>query len=210
MKRSTYRHGDLRRALIAAGLELARESGPEAVVLREATRRAAVAPSAAYRHFASRDILVHEVSMAAQARLAAAMEDQQRRELARLGPDAAPAARARALLRGVGSGYLSFAWTEPGWFRTAFRVHRDLASSGAAEAAGPRGRTPYQLLSEALDALVEAGQLPPGRRPGAEVLAWSGVHGFATLGLEGPLRDLDGSTRAALADRLLHMVEAGI
>ena len=39
-KRETYRHGDLRRALLAAGMELARDGGPEAVVLREATRRA--------------------------------------------------------------------------------------------------------------------------------------------------------------------------
>jgi AcrR family transcriptional regulator len=48
-KRDTYRHGDLRRALVAAGVEMARRGGPEAVVLREATRRAGVAPSAAYR-----------------------------------------------------------------------------------------------------------------------------------------------------------------
>ena len=38
--RSTYRHGDLRRALLEAGVELARAGGPEAVVLREATRKA--------------------------------------------------------------------------------------------------------------------------------------------------------------------------
>ncbi|MDP3311054.1 MAG: TetR family transcriptional regulator, partial [Polaromonas sp.] len=53
--RSTYRHGDLRRVLLEAGIELARASGPDAVVLREATRRAGVAPNAAYRHFASRE-----------------------------------------------------------------------------------------------------------------------------------------------------------
>jgi len=49
--RSTYRHGDLRRALIDAGLELAREGVPDATVLREATRRAGVVPAAACRHF---------------------------------------------------------------------------------------------------------------------------------------------------------------
>ncbi|MES2609602.1 MAG: helix-turn-helix domain-containing protein, partial [Pseudomonadota bacterium] len=52
LPRSTYRHGDLRRALLDAGIELARQGGPDAVVLREATRRAGVAPNAAYRHFA--------------------------------------------------------------------------------------------------------------------------------------------------------------
>src|SRR4028119_1874092 len=53
-KRDTYRHGDLRRALLEAGTELARGGGPDAVVLREATRRAGVAPSAAHRHLADR------------------------------------------------------------------------------------------------------------------------------------------------------------
>ncbi|HEX7690533.1 MAG TPA: TetR family transcriptional regulator, partial [Burkholderiaceae bacterium] len=42
--RSTYRHGDLRRALLEAGIALARDGGPDAVVLREATRRAGVVP----------------------------------------------------------------------------------------------------------------------------------------------------------------------
>ncbi len=73
-KRDTYRHGDLRRALLEAGTELARAGGPDAVVLREATRRAGVAPSAAYRHFANRGALLDAVCLAAQAALAEAME----------------------------------------------------------------------------------------------------------------------------------------
>src|SRR3989442_3808964 len=71
--RSTYRHGDLRRALLEAGIELARHGGPDAVVLREATRRAGVVPNAAYRHFASRRELLQAVRSAAPAALAAAM-----------------------------------------------------------------------------------------------------------------------------------------
>ena len=39
LARSTYRHGDLRRALIEAGTELARRGGPDAVVLRDVSRR---------------------------------------------------------------------------------------------------------------------------------------------------------------------------
>lgn len=73
-RRDTYRHGDLRRALLEAGTELARGGGPEAVVLREATRRAGVAPSAAYRHFADRRALLDAVCSAAQSALAVAIE----------------------------------------------------------------------------------------------------------------------------------------
>ena len=39
-KRKTFRHGDLRNALMAAGLEMARGGGANAVILREATRQA--------------------------------------------------------------------------------------------------------------------------------------------------------------------------
>ena len=64
-RRETYRHGDLRRALLDAGVALAREGGPAAVVLREATRRAGVVPNAAYRPFANRDDLFDAVRGAA-------------------------------------------------------------------------------------------------------------------------------------------------
>ncbi|MEV0375923.1 helix-turn-helix domain-containing protein, partial [Streptomyces sp. NPDC050636] len=73
-KRDTYRHGDLRNALIKAGLDLAREGGPEAVVLRAVTRQAGVVPNAAYRHFADRGALLHAVSQAAMAQVARTME----------------------------------------------------------------------------------------------------------------------------------------
>src|SRR5215471_10443230 len=113
--RTTYRHGDLRRALLAAGIALARTGGPDAVVLREATRRAGVVPNAAYRHFASRHALLQAVRAAALASLATAMEKELAR--ARKQHDVA-----RASLRAIGIAYLRFAEREPGLFRTAFSV----------------------------------------------------------------------------------------
>src|SRR5262245_22765448 len=102
--RSTYRHGDLRRALLEAGIALAQAGGPDAVVLREATRRAGVVPNAAYRHFASRLELLRAVRMAALSRLALSMEA----ELDALGAALGPAELARASLRAIGLGYLRF------------------------------------------------------------------------------------------------------
>jgi AcrR family transcriptional regulator len=204
--RTTYRHGDLRHALLEVGLALARDGGPDAVVLREATRRAGVAPSAAYRHFADRQALLKGVCAAAQAALADAIED----ELAALPPAPSPAERARTRLRAVGVGYLRFAQAEPGLFRTAFSVSGDLDSSTDPARAGRGGRTPFQLLADALDELVEAGVLPTARRPGAEFLAWSSVHGLGMLLIDGPLRALTGAQRAAITSRLLEMVEQGL
>src|ERR1700719_5369774 len=73
-KRKTFRHGDLRNALVTAGLEMARSGGPNAVILREATRQAGVSPNAAYRHFASQAALLDAVRSVCLSRLAAAIE----------------------------------------------------------------------------------------------------------------------------------------
>ena len=205
-KRDTYRHGDLRRALLEAGTELAREGGPEAVVLREATRRAGVAPSAAYRHFADRRALLDVVCSAAQAALAVAMEA----ELEGLPNGGDPAEAARARLRAVGTGYFRFAQDEPGLFRTAFSASDNLRGAASPARAGAGGLTPFQLLAAALDELVEAGALPHERRPGAEFLAWSAVHGLAMLLIDGPLRGLDPAQAQDAGRRLIDMVERGL
>ena len=204
--RHTYHHGDLRQALLDAGIALARDGGPDAVVLREATRRAGVVPNAAYRHFASRHALLQAVRAAALAALAVAME----KELTRLGRGRRGADFARAGLRAIGIAYLRFARSEPGLFRMAFAVPADPETTTNTAMAGRTGLNPFQLLGVALDRMVEAGVLPPERRPGAEYLAWSAVHGLAMLVLEGPLRRLTGAQVRQIEQRLLDMVEQGL
>ena len=205
--RETYRHGDLRRALLDAGIALAREDGPTAVVLREATRQAGVAPNAAYRHFANHQALFDAVRAHALGALAQAIEREWRKALR----VREPAAQARALLRAVGTGYLGFAQAETGLFRTAFvfgqhevQVPPDPARTAA------MGLNPFELLGAALDAMVATGVLPAERRPQAEYLAWSAVHGMALLIIDGPLRAAPAAARRALAERLLVMVENGL
>lgn len=204
--RAAYRHGDLRNALLEAGLALARDGGPDAVVLREATRRAGVVPNAAYRHFASRDDLLAAVRDAAVAMVARAIEQ----ELAALG-DPKPSARyARATLRAVGTGYMRYARAEPGLFRTAFARRFDPSGPAGPATAGDSGLGPFGLLCRALDAMVAAGALPAARRPGAEFLAWSAVHGLSLLAIEGPLSGVPAAMVDALSERLLEMVERGL
>ena len=204
--RHSYHHGDLRQSLLDAGIALARDGGPDAVVLREATRRAGVVPNAAYRHFASRDALLQAVRAAALSALAVAME----KDLARLRRGRHGTDHARAGLRAIGTAYLRFARSEPGLFRMAFAVPGDPETTGNPAMAGRTGLNPFQLLSTALDRLVEAGVLPAERRPGAEYLAWSAVHGQAMLVLEGPLRRLTRAQVRRIEERLLDMVEQGL
>jgi AcrR family transcriptional regulator len=204
--RKTFRHGNLRQALLEAGVALAREGGPNAIVLREATRRAGVAPNAAYRHFSSHSDLLQAVRAAALSSLALAIEA----EIAGVRRSKLSLESARATLRAVGTGYLKFALAETGLFRTAFSVPDQVQGDLDAAKAGKSGLNPFQLLSAALDLMVEAGALPLERRPGAEYLAWSAVHGLAFLIIEGPLSGSSRKQIRAVSDRLLQMVENGL
>ncbi|HZC42437.1 MAG TPA: WHG domain-containing protein [Streptosporangiaceae bacterium] len=187
--------GAVRDGLVAAGLELARTGGPDAVVLREATRMVGVVPNAAYRHFADRDELLAAVCTAALRELAARMAAGVARVPGRRGDPVAAGSRFRA----IGEAYLQFARAEPGLFATAFALPREHAYDAADDGSGPE-RTPIGHLRAALDELVEAGVLDPRRREGIEYPIWSTVHGLAVLTGQGPLRDVPAATRRHLED----------
>ncbi|HZC91176.1 MAG TPA: TetR/AcrR family transcriptional regulator [Mycobacterium sp.] len=190
-----YHHGDLRAALIDAGLQLTRAGGPEALTIREATRRVGVSPNAAYRHFADREALLRAVATAIQSRMATRMQISVRRR-------GSAGQQARDRLRAVGLGYIGFALDEPGWFTSAF-FGSDAANKTAVA-------LPYVALIEALDAMVESGVLSPSRRDGAEWPCWSAVHGFAELALHGPLRGARRREVESLAQRTVDDIIAGI
>lgn len=178
-RRGPRPRGAVRSALVAAGVELARSGGPDAVVLREVTRMVGVVPNAAYRHFADRDALLAAVRDQAVSELARRMADGM--DQVRAGPHTPTGARLR--LRAVGRAYLEFARTEPGLFDTAFTVHEHPAADASDHP------LPLELLQAALDDLVTAGVLDPDRRPNIEYSVWATVHGLAVL-LRGPLRSL--------------------
>jgi AcrR family transcriptional regulator len=232
-----YHHGNLGPALLEAGLALAREGGPDAVALREVTRRAGVSHNAAYRHFPSRESLLQAVAQRCMARLGRLMAEM----LARVAPDEDPRVRAVHRLRVCGEAYVRFALEEPGLFRTAFALSSGRAGPGAEGAGGaecgpgetggppgapdPEGETapppgapdlgadppgPFAILNRQLDELAATGTISPRRREGGELVAWSAVHGLSLLLLDGPLRDLDGDGRQAAITRVMEGVEQSL
>jgi AcrR family transcriptional regulator len=197
--------GAVRDGLVAAGLELARTGGPDAVVLREATRMVGVVPNAAYRHFADRDELLAAVCAAAMRELADRMAAGVAAVPGRYG-DAAAAGRR---LRAIGLAYLEFARDEPGLFATAFAVPQQHAY-GAADAGTGADRTPLDHLRAALDELVDAGVLDRRRRDGIEYPIWSAVHGLAVLTGAGPLRAVPDATRDHLTELTLAFIDESV
>jgi AcrR family transcriptional regulator len=197
--------GAVRDGLVAAGLELARTGGPDAVVLREATRMVGVVPNAAYRHFADRDELLAAVCAAAMDELAARMAAGVARVPGRHGdPDAA-----RGRLRAIGTAYLAFAREEPGLFATAFALPQQHAY-GVPDGGTEPDRTPLGQLRTALDELADAGVLDRSCREGMEYPVWAMVHGLAVLAGSGPLRDVPEAARRHLDELIFGFIQDGL
>lgn len=206
-----YHHGNLAEELIAAATVMAAQGGPDAVVLREVARTVGVSPTAAYRHFAGQADLQNAVKDVALRRLA----DHMRATAARWAGDDSPAATGprpgtpqQAAIRrliAIGRGYVDFALAEPGLFRCFCIGLPMTADVGLGD--GPA----FGVLTEALDAMVDCGLLSDERRAaGADIAAWSAVHGLAVLCLDGPLADLPRAEQDRLYDQAVDVLLHGL
>jgi AcrR family transcriptional regulator len=85
-----------------------------------------------------------------------------------------PPTRSMEQFLAVGRAYLAFAADDPNLLAAAFLPFEPLD-------AHDEQPNPWQVLGDTLDELVTTGAMPVERRPGAETIAWSAVHGFALL-----------------------------
>ncbi|GGK79782.1 TetR/AcrR family transcriptional regulator [Mangrovihabitans endophyticus] len=185
LRRSNYHHGDLRAALIAAGIVRARAGGPQAIVLREVTRIVGVAPNSAYAHFATLAELKWAVADEALREMAAAMAAH----LDTVASDepSDPVAGAQTHLREVGRAYVYYAIAEPGLFRTAMGGKPSATPLPGEPGNGPEddGRlVPDALLLRSLARLTDVGYLDPTDQAQAVVACWAIVHGLALMLLD--------------------------
>lgn len=168
--RPPYHHGDLARALLRATGELIEEEGLEAFTLRACARRAGVSHAAPAHHFRDRAGLL-------SAYAATVFRDMTAQGQARI---AAVGANPYARLKAVGLSYIDFAIQRPGAFRLVFRCESlDKDNPVLREASDEC----FALLADVVGSLT-----PPERRSQVflySMLAWSVVHGFAHLWLEG-------------------------
>jgi AcrR family transcriptional regulator len=155
--RGRYHHGDLANALTQEATAMAREGGPEAVVLREAARRVGVSPTAAYRHFAAHEDLLHAVKLKAQQALADAMEEA----LAQITPSGSVAEDAIRRSYVLGEAYVRWALSEPGLFRSAF-MHSDGEHAEEDATCAPVTEPGSAQDDPAQDGLVQEGLVQEG------------------------------------------------
>ena len=173
---------DLRSELLRTSRQLLDESGPTALSMREVARRAGCTHQAPYHYFANREAilaaLVREGFDELADMLAAAHEGLGNADL-------------HAILVASGNAYVEFALRHPGVFRVMFRP--DVCDPERFPEVVQASERAHNELAR-LARYVAGGDTPLE----TEVLFWSGVHGLASLLLDGPLSGVFSSVQERL------------
>ena len=183
-----YHHGDLRRAIVTAALEILGETQSVEFSLRELARRAGVSHNAPYKHFAEKSDLLAAVSAAGFERLAARIVDQ----IARV---TAPQAQLFVMLRS----YIRFGVDNPALYRLMFGGYLsgpDSSRPAIERAAAEKMGELFQraITDGALGHPIANSTRNARKIAGAILTCWSLAHGLTLLmvdGLVGPREKSD-------------------
>src|SRR5262249_12876624 len=160
-----YHHGDLRAALIRAGLAILAEEGVQALTLRAAARRAGVSHNAPYRHFADKEALLAAIAEEGFVDLAARVVEARAHD----------AASPRAQLEESGWAYVQFALAHPDHLRVMFGV--PITNPGAHPRLLAAGAHAFNVLVAIVADGQRAGEFIEGNPRQIAFSAWSIVHG---------------------------------
>lgn len=169
-----YHHGALRRAILDEAVDEARRNGPDGVQIRALAKAVGVSPSAAYRHFPSIEALLAEVSQVAREELARFLIARRDRIT---GPESRERrtrkAAAKERFRAIGRAYIDFACAEPRLFDTAF--------GPGITPSRPDDPSAWEVLVDGVQTLIDTGAIESTATDEAALIAWSGVHGIASI-----------------------------
>jgi len=177
----TYHHGDLRRALVDAAWTLVAEHGVSGLTLREVARKVGVTHAAPYHHFPTRTALLDALACEAFRALDAV-------NVAALARSEEPGERMFLL----GCSYVDFAREHPEQLQVMFRRRNEGPDGEGAstEELQQVGDAAFGHLFHAVVACQAAGVAPAGDPFELALGAWSLVHGFSKLWVEGPLANM--------------------
>jgi AcrR family transcriptional regulator len=175
---SPYHHGDLHDALLKAAERVLERDGLPGLTLRAVAREAGVSHAAPTHHFGDLTGLVSELAAIGYRQFSAAM----------IAANAAGTVQERGMASA--KAYVAFAQAHPGMYGLMFRTERlDMSRPSLHDAAGAAfaglARGVGASRNEHIEA--EAMSLEQG---GAIARAWSMVHGFAMLLLDGRMSDV--------------------
>jgi AcrR family transcriptional regulator len=174
-----YHHGALRDALLEAAERVLERDGLSGLTLRAVAREAGVSHAAPTHHFGDLTGLVSELAAIGFRQFNAAM-------LAAGAAGTSPIEKSMARAKA----YVGYAQAHPGMYGLMFRTERldmtrpslhEAASASFAGLAGAIGASRQEQISEATLSLEQAAAI---------ARAWSLVHGFTMLLLDGRLADI--------------------
>ena len=172
MTSNTYHHGNLKKALIAAGLDILSEKGIEGLSLRKVAKKVGVSHTAPYNHFTDKQALLAAISTAGHEQLHKTL--QHKFEAIK---DASP-----NIIEEIAWSFFQFALENPGRYNLMF--------SGALDE--ERNHPKYLEISQKNISLIEEiitycqnkGQINPGNVELIAIRLWSTIHGFNYLILD--------------------------
>ncbi|PRY78097.1 AcrR family transcriptional regulator [Yoonia maritima] len=163
-EKNQHHHGNLRPALIDAGIEVLKAEGLSALSLRKVAAIAGVSHAAPAHHFDGKNGLLLAIAAEGFRTFIRYMEESR--------AVAGPAPQAKLL--GICHGYLSFAKDHDALFQLIFSP--DIKNNTDTELTDAAQRA-FGVLADTC-ALFEPS---PSHPQGNEMMVWSLVHGFATL-----------------------------
>jgi AcrR family transcriptional regulator len=197
-----YHHGDLRRAVVNAALEILRETQSLEFSLRELARRAGVSHNAPYKHFADKRELLAAVS-------AAGFETLTKRMAHEMEARSDPREQLFAMLRA----YIDHGVANPALYSLMFGGYlggpdRSRPAIELAEAEKTKVLLAGVIVAGGLGRVIPNNSRNERKIAGAILACWSLVHGLTLLladGLVGPKQK-----SGALADRLVQGMIEGL
>jgi AcrR family transcriptional regulator len=160
MDRPTYHHGDLRAAILTEAARLVAQRGADGVSLRELAREAGVSHAAPAHHFTDRRGLFTALAAQGFGLLATAL------------------AAARPRFLDAALAYVRFAIENPGHYRVMF--DKSLLDPSNPELMAAEAAAGNELSRGVASLPDQHARADPG---GAQLAAWSLVHGFSMLWL---------------------------
>jgi AcrR family transcriptional regulator len=164
-----YHHGALRVAMLQAAERILERDGIQGLTLRAAAREAGASHAAPKNHFGDLSGLLSDLAAVGFSRFARRLRE------AAAAAEATPSASRAA----PGRAYVEFAIANPGLFQLMFRSERlDVSRPALRDALEEAGDVLSRTAGGADEPLARAAQM---------AAAWSLVHGFAMLLLDGRL-----------------------
>lgn len=167
----TYHHGNLREALIKAGIRIINESGEDALSLRKVASACDVSHAAPYAHFKDKDELIEAIKKSVTEQLMAQLEDA-----------VMSAENSEIAIVGMGKRYVSFFHSNPDYFKFLFGRQNITAHLKIDEKTNDDHPTFVLLKETYLKYLKESGIKKDKKAQEVELLKiWASAHGLAAI-----------------------------